>query len=793
MSWRHLRRDLRRDAGVNVVLVLVLTLSAFLVATGTIVGERLIGSVDALFEQAEPPHFLQMHRGDYDVEALEAFAASRPEIEDWLVEDMLGYDGAAISWSRPGTGASGDLSESLIDNLVVTQNDAFDLLVGPGGQVPRPGEGEIWVPVAYQQQFDLQEGDRLALRTGSGTHDLEIAGFVRDAQMASSLSSATRFVVAPVDFETLRAAGGAEPEIIVEYRLQDATTAGALQTAYQADDTLPQNGQAVTYRMIRLINIVSDGLVVAALLATSVLLVLIAFLSIRFVVRGMLQDEVHEIGVMKAIGLPDRFIAGLFLARFRALTLIACVLGGLLAVGAASVLTRTLTASYGAAPIGVVSVLAPLLSLVLVYAVVIGLCRAVLRSVRRVEVVSALVHGSTSDERGTARRARREAARARGTDLAGPGAPLAARLVLQDLRADRGQWALVPLVFALVAMLMWLPTTLLSTVESPRFVTYLGAPESDLRADVLFGDDLEATHDQLLAAWESDARVDAVRDFGEEVLSTPGEEGWEALRVDVGDHRPDDVAFVAGTAPEQGQIALSVLNAEQHGVGPGDWLTVRGSDARERRLRVSGVYQDVTSGGYTAKMQGRATEPVGYTIFADTVAGADPAAVVADYDGRYASASIVPMRDYVDQTLSSLTGVLRSATVLCAGLGIGVTLLITSLFLRLRMVRGHERLGTLSALGFSGRELAAQIRAATVVVAALGVLTGLLASVTVGEGGVGVFLGSAGLGIAGLDLAPDPWVTYLALPLGLVALGYAAAATVTTRLQGASPSHWLRR
>lgn len=83
--------------------------------------ERSVGSVDALIEQAQPPHFLQMHTGDYDVAALDEFAEQHPEIDSWLIEDMVGFDGAAISWQRPGSDDAGDFSKSLIDNLFVAR------------------------------------------------------------------------------------------------------------------------------------------------------------------------------------------------------------------------------------------------------------------------------------------------------------------------------------------------------------------------------------------------------------------------------------------------------------------------------------------------------------------------------------------------------------------------------------------------------------------------------------------------------------------------------------------------
>ncbi len=161
LELRYLVNDLVRNKGVNLAILLILTMSAFLMSTGAVVMERLVGSVDALLEQAQPPHFLQMHKGELDTEALSAFAGHHPEIESWLVLDMLGFDGAAISWHQPSTGESGSLSDSLIDNLFVTQNGDFDFLIDEAGNIPQPSRGEVYVPVVHQQGQGLQRGDEV--------------------------------------------------------------------------------------------------------------------------------------------------------------------------------------------------------------------------------------------------------------------------------------------------------------------------------------------------------------------------------------------------------------------------------------------------------------------------------------------------------------------------------------------------------------------------------------------------------------------------------------------------------
>jgi len=327
LSLRYAYNDLVRHKAVNAALVAILVLSAFLMATGSMVIERLAGSVGGLFEQAQPPHFLQMHKGEYDMSALEAFATGHDEIDSWLVTEMVGYESNALSWDRPSTGESGSMSSSRFDNLFVTQNDEFDHLVDEFGNIPEPARGEVYVPVKYEQAFGLKAGDTLTVSTDQGPFTLDVRGVVKDAQMAASANSATRVLISDEDFEQLGQAGGL-PEVIVEYRLTDAGLANDVQRAYEADEALPKNGPAVTGQQIQIINTFSDGLSAMALIFISLLLIVVALLSLRFVITGTLEDDVQEIGAMKAIGIPDRVISRMYLSKYIVMTLVACVVGG---------------------------------------------------------------------------------------------------------------------------------------------------------------------------------------------------------------------------------------------------------------------------------------------------------------------------------------------------------------------------------------------------------------------------------------------------------------------------------
>lgn len=174
------------------------------------------------------------------------------------------------------------LSDSTQDNGICVQSSSFDYLLDMENHVITVSDGEIYVPVCYRQEYDLKEGEEVKI----GEKTFLIAGFLRDSQMNSMMSSSKRFLVSAADYERLKAMGS--EEYLIEFLLD--ADAGDFATAY-TDAGLPANGPAVTKPLIRMMNALSDGLMILVILLASIVLVLIAMLCIRFTLLTQLEAD----------------------------------------------------------------------------------------------------------------------------------------------------------------------------------------------------------------------------------------------------------------------------------------------------------------------------------------------------------------------------------------------------------------------------------------------------------------------------------------------------------------------
>jgi len=290
MYYKLIKNDFQKSKSVTLTTVFFVAAAAMLISLAIILVINLTGAIDSLMTKAKKPHFMQMHTGELDMERLNIFAGESEFVEEFQVLEFLNLEGSQIIL------ADSSLAHSLQDNGISRQSEKFDYLLDLDGKIITANDGELYVPINHMRDGSAQVGDR-ALNSGE---EFTVAGFLRDSQMNSTLSSSKRFPVSENDFEMLRNSGNIE--FLTEFRLYDLSALGTFESAYNTAG-LEANGPTIIYPLFRLINSISDGMMIAVILLVSILVVLIAFVCIRFTLLAKIEDDYREIGVIKAIGL----------------------------------------------------------------------------------------------------------------------------------------------------------------------------------------------------------------------------------------------------------------------------------------------------------------------------------------------------------------------------------------------------------------------------------------------------------------------------------------------------------
>ena len=736
---RIIRNDIRKSRLTTMITTLFVALAAMLVSLAVILALNLAGALDRLMVQAETPHFMQMHSGPLDAEPLNRFASHHEAVDRYQILEFLNIDNGEIELNGQS------LISSTQDNGISTQSGAFDYLLDLDGAVITPAVGDIYVPVCYMQEAAMKTGDTVSV---CGI-PFRAAGFLRDSQMNSMLSSSKRFLVSPQDFERLRDLGTMEH--LIEFRLKDLSALDAFAADYMAAG-LPSNGPAVTYPLFRMLGALSDGMMIAVILLLGFLTVMIAFLCIRFTLLAQLESDCRELGVMKAIGLRVSDIKKLYLAKYAAIAAAGCTAGIILSFLLKNLLLQNIRLNMGTGGNGPAAFfLAPAGVLIVFFAILLYV-NGVLGRLQKISASEAMRRGTGPMASGGAGRMALSHSHFSNISIF---------LGIRDVLLQKKLYGVNFTVLLFAAFLLVIPINLYTTMSSRGFVTYMGIGNCDLRIDLRQSDHLAEDAARIAREMEQDASILRHTSLITKAFQVETPDGTvRNLLTELGDHRVFPVSYVKGQAPvSPDEIALSAMNAEELGKNPGDSLTlITGSGTRT--MTVCGIYSDITNGGKTAKASFPADsdDTVWAVIYASQT--------VREYGDTFHDTKVTDIRDYVAQTYGPTLNSIRMAAIAAAAVALALTGLITLLFVNMLTAKDRYSIAVMKASGFTAGDIRLQYISRFVLVSVCGVFAGILLANTVGGALASLVL--SGFGAPSFRFAVNPLLSCLLCPLLMI-------------------------
>ncbi len=707
MKKRILWNDIKGNCLLAVTTWLFMAISAFMFALTCFLFVSLMTSVDTLMKKAETPDFLQMHAGEISEAELVQFAKENAQVQDYQTLYFLNLENSSIVLDGHS------LADSTQDNGVCVQSGKFDYLLDLENEIIQVSDGEIYVPVCYRQEYELVVGKNVQI----GENSFTIAGFLRDSQMNSMMASSKRFLVSQSDYERLKEAGS--QEYLIEFLLQEGAKGNVFATEY-TDAGLPSNGPSITKPLIRMMNALSDGLMILVILLVSVVLLLISMLCIRFTLLTQLETDRKEIGMLKAIGISKGDIRQLYNLKFLVLSGLGAVVGLLLALLVKETISAQMQELYGASENGLLGFLAAFAGVTLTEGI---LLLSIRRTIKRTETLSAVEVLTGQDrERKSEKR-----------QLFSP------------------QYLIIVLVIGLGIFMMILPQNLLSTISSPRFVTYMGIGDGEIRLDIRQTEDIVVKTKQVAKLLDADEQVErsvTLRTVSCWVVLPDGSR--TSLQVEQGNHTIFPVTYAEGEAPkEKNEIALSYLCADELGLSVGDKLLLSIHE-NTQEYTVCGIYSDITNGGKTAKAaylhdDGPLIWSVFYVSLKDD-AVKDP--WLSEYTKTLSdigiSAKAVDIQEYVDDTYGQTIREIRMAARVVALAATLVMFVVVVLFTRLLVAKDRYDISLRKAIGFTGRDIKGMYLLGYLPVLLAGILVGILFGNLLGEKLAGVLLKTLG-------------------------------------------------
>ena len=740
MERRMIINDIKANKLVSAATCIFMAVTAMLLGLSILLYASLADSIDSLMTEAKTPDFLQMHTGELDEDDVNSFSQQREDIEAMQICTFLNLQNSQISIGNES------FENNMQDNGLSCQSSLFDYLVDADNKVIYPSEGEVYVPVCYRKEYGIKSGDVMRI----GKEELIVAGFLRDSQMNSMMASSKRFLISEPDYERLRQLGS--EEYLIEFRLKDGSDINAFATAYK-DAGLPDNGPTITYPLIRMMNALSDGMMILVILLVSVVVLLISMLCIRYIILTQLEKDKTGIGMLKAVGISRRDIRKLYMSKYLILSVVGCMTGVIAAIITAKPVGAQMRELYGnAGNTGLIYALMILGALAAEGVILLSVSRLLHRT-DRISAADALYGRGSFGKK-------------------------------------KNLWLPAIIITAAAMFMILVPQNMKSTIEAPEFVTYMGIGESHIRIDVRQTGNVRKIAGEVTEDIGHDNRV---RDY---VLMETGsyrtilQNGSSYdLMIENGDHSRFPVRYTEGRYPENDrEIALSVLNAEEMGVKLGDEIIVckemKDGTAEEISCSVCGIYSDITNGGKTAKACMKDPDdatPVMWSIIYLSLADEDLTREwTNEYQDRYSSfesgVKVTLIADYLKGTYGQTIRNISKAAAVSSVMACFVLFIVMLLLIRLVVWRERNDSSLKKALGFTSSDIRMEYLKKTVTYILPGIVLGVFAGIVPGQSLAALLLRS--MGAYSFRFIIDPLTVFAAAP-AMIAVSAVLAAILS--------------
>ncbi|MDQ2085204.1 FtsX-like permease family protein [Herbivorax sp. ANBcel31] len=757
MFFKIIKNDFLRKKAVGITVFLFIAIAVLLAASATNIIANLIQSISDLEKSAAPSDITQMHSGVYSQDKIDEFVErQRENVKMQETMQLLNIDGRHIYYGQNNT-----MAETIQDISFVIQNKKFDFLLDLDNEKLDVSKGEIGVPVYFMVEYDLEIGDKIIVKKDNYQREFIISDYARDFAMNSPLTSSKRFVINPEDYYEMLKIQIAEIEYLIQFKLYEDGDAQAVKNAYR-EERLFSNGPLVEGELFLIFNAISDVSVAIIIIFISMLLIIIAFFCIRLTFLASIDEDLREIGVMKAIGISKKDIKKIYLNKYKLMSILAGIIGYGFSFVVVKIFSNNMRLYLSSDLSGNLKYVLSLIAPLFVYFIIVMYSKKVLKKIDKISAVESLCSDIMIGEKKQ---------KYSLSLLKNKFFNINIYMGLRDVWKRFKLYRLLFFIFILCTFIVILPLNIYNTMNSPEFSTYMGIEKCDIRIDLQKPDTIIDDYIELREELENDSDIKKFAPFLTGCYQVKNDKGsWDYINVEVGDFSLFPLNYLEGRAPkEEGEIALSYALINELGKNTGDELLIRFLD-NERAMEVCGIYQDITNGGKTAK----ANKHLGidqdsilwYVVNIDLVSGVDIAQKVEYYRAKFDFAQVSDIEEHTRQTLGSITNQIKTIVIVAILTAMVIVVLITALFLKMLLSKDMSQIAIMRSIGLKSDNIKHQYMSGVLTVLMSGIVLGMIASNYIGE--ILFSMAMSIMGAARIEFVNVMWQTWIVCPLMLI-------------------------
>jgi putative ABC transport system permease protein len=585
-----LKKDLKRKKTMNIILFLFIVLATMFVSSSVNNILSVTTALNDYFEMADAPDYLVITMNKNCAVDIDETVNSASAVERYAEEKIL--------FLLPENFIFKNQDINILGGTNMVQSDiSMNYFLSDGTVLEKVKQGELYITEGKADALGVEIGDKLTIEIDSVSCEFTIAGKIKDALFGSNQLTITRYIISEEDYDSLVSAENAE-----------AYYGGSLVYIYSSDiDTaltqikpLLDNSALTMDRAYMKFTYVFDMIGVGLLLVVSLILITIAFVVLHFTITFTLSEEFREIGVMKAIGISNFKIRGLYLVKYMGLSVIGAVIGLFLSFPFGEMLMSVSSQTIiigNSNPIFI-----DILCAVLVITVIMLFCYGCTGKVKKMTPIDAIRNGQTGE------RFHKKSLMRLGKSKF----PATSFLALNDIVSSPKRYSIITLTFFLCLSLLLMLSTTVSTMNSDSLAATFGWADCDIYLDSKIPNEcmLEGGQEKL------EEHLDDIEDklaengipakcYQEMMFTLPVVYGENESNIPIyqGTGTTMDMyEYTAGTAPQYtNEIAITRIAAEKLKANIGDTVTIKTIDG-DKEYIIAAFFQSMNQQGYGIRL-----------------------------------------------------------------------------------------------------------------------------------------------------------------------------------------------
>lgn len=726
MLLHILKKDLKRKRTMNFILLLFIIMASTFLASSVNNLITISGAVDHFLEMAKTPDFITIAVGNEGETPIDAFLENCEYVTEYDVMDMHTLMDDEIEITSCASNTEKHKFEKGNTVCIGTVPENFMKVFDEEGNSLALKQGELAIPGLLAEENDLQTGDILKISFEGKSREFTIRTIIKDAVFGTQYMGFKRMFISGEDYDWLY-----EDTTVVHVLLYgvDCSDTEAFKTEFNKNNF--QVISSIDGSIVKMCY-VFDMLIAGILIVVSICLILISFLILRFTIVFTLQEDYKEIGVMKAIGIRDISIKGIYLLKYFAIAVLGAAAGlGLSFPFEKLLLSQTMT-NFVVSDIESKEVINILCAVVIVL-IVLLFCYSSTGKVNKYTAIEAIRNGGNG-ERYTVRNLLRLHKRKR--------MPSFIYMACNDVISNRKRYLVLALIFCIGTLLILIPMKAIHTLEDKNIIRTFNIQESSVFID---------TGMEKYVVEKDDSLLRSAMDEIKEMLNENGlkAEVWTEVMYSIPCYGNDpekvctyytsqqlgkeeeDYDVIEGEVPVlPNEIMVAEMSAKELGVGIGDTIHYQYPD-KEEEFIVTGIYQTMMNMGKGLRVSKNAEIEYQY-ISGMFAIQAEIDSDLEEEELKEQVQKILP--DYMISTCSEnindmtggVLGQLGAIQLLIVSVVLFINIMITVLTMKTLITRERGEIAMLKSIGFSDRALKGWQSMRILIVLCIAILLGAL-------------------------------------------------------------------